>query len=412
MRPEDTSPESNTNSTQPTEVNNEEAITANKPLVDADNETDTIANAPSAPDDSFAQKPSYETIPTPVDPATTPVVVGGSRSKKPLLIGLAAAVAVVLAGGYGAYALWWNTPNKVVDDALASVVMAKNATAEGVLNITPEGSPSFKLNFDSKAVDQKSQTVLDASTTIDGKEYKLNAAVITDKDSYYVRINDLKKTLNSLYGDSGMVSMFDPIVSKLDGKWLVITPDDIKRLTGDETASNKEATCVQNVLQGIKSNKAQQKELSEVYQKNRFIVVKESKGVESVDGTQSNHYVLDIDKAKAKSFGTAIKNTSVFKAVDDCVAEDLSKSADDAKDSTDTANTSTIELWVDAWSHKPTKLKVSSDSKESTKFTLDSKFKFDTDVNVGTPKADTTVKDIEAEIEKLQQEFTVPTSEI
>jgi hypothetical protein len=305
--------------------------------------------------------------------------------------------------------MWWNTPDRVVDDALASVVVAKSAKTYGTLSYESEGNPTFNVAFDSKTIGKKSETNLNALTWVGGKDYKFSASLVTDNDSYYVKMNDLKKTLTSLYGNTEIVSMFDPIVSKIDGKWVVITPDDIKRLTSGSTASDKEMTCVQNVIQGVKSNKTQQNELADTYQKNRFIVVKESKGIESIDGVQSNHYILNLDNAKAKSFGTALKNTSVFKAVDNCVAEDLSKSTDAAQDKTDNSNPPTIELWVDMWSHKPTKLKISSNSKESTKLTFESKFKLDTTVEVSTPKADTTVKDIEAEVEKLQQEL-VPAS--
>lgn len=417
MRPEDTPSEPNTTTTptSPDVVStNQESVTVDKPVVDADNEADTRPDAsPSAETSSVDDPEPTPTTPVPTPPsASSEVVAGGASSKKPLLIGVAAAVIAVLAGGYAAYALWWNAPTKVVDDALASVVMAKNGTANGVMTIASEGSPSFNFAFDSKTIDQKSETTLNASTKVEGKDYKLNAALVTDKDSYYVKVNDLKKTLTSIYGDSQVVSLFDPIVSKIDGKWVVITPDDVKRLSGSDTASNKEMTCVQNVLQGIKSNKNQQNELADAYQKNRFIVVKESKGVESIDGVQSNHYVLNVDEAKAKSFGTALKKTSVFKAVDDCVAEDLAKSTDDAENKTTSGSTPTVELWVDMWSHKPTKLKITSDSKESTKFTFESKFKFDTKVDIATPKADTTVKDIETEINNLQQQFTVPASEV
>lgn len=391
------------------------------------------ARAPQPQQPIPVSAPDQETNTTPTEarpfsdfadanpPAVTvaPFTAPKKSKKKPILIGLAAGLLALLGGGYAAYAMWWNAPNKVVDDALASVVMANSGTAKGTFDFSQDEGGTLKLTFDSKAGGDKTSTVLGLNTTTEGQSFKLGGTLVTDKSTYYIKAVDLKKTLTSLYGDSGIMSMFDPILAKIDNKWVVVTPDDVQRLTGEETVSDKEMTCVQNVLGGIKTNKTYQNELTSAYQNNRFILVKESKGVEAVEGRQSNHYVLSFDEAKGKSFGEALKKTTVFKAVDDCVAEDLAKSADEAEEEADSSDTPTVELWVDVWTHKPTRLKISSSSAESGTAVLDSTFNLDSKVTIDTPKADTTVKDIEAEITKLQEGFmpsaefdTIPTEEL
>jgi hypothetical protein len=194
---------------------------------------------------------------------------------------------------------------------------------------------------------------------------------------------------------------------------VLVTADDISRLSGSDSASNKEVACVQNILgEGLRTNKTYQKEVSDTYQKNRFVFVKESKGIETIDGAQSNHYVMGLDEDKAIAFGNAIVNTTVFKAVDDCVKQDLKKDFLDSNKKGESSKTdATTELWVNTWTHKPTKIKVTAnDPDSSSKTIIESTFKFDTGKKVTVPKADTTVKDIEAEVEKLQQELMVPAS--
>lgn len=350
-------------------------------------------------------------------PAFSPVK---KSNKKPLLIGIGVAVLAVLVGGYAAYAMWWNAPDKVVDDALASVMMANSGTAKGSLETIQEGGATVKLAFDSKAAGEKSSSVLGLDVKSDGQSVNLGGEVVTDKGSYYIKLSDVKKALTKLWGESEALAMFDTLISKIDNKWVVVTADDVKRFTGDEGVSDKELTCVQDVLGDIRTNKTYQKELSDAYQKNRFILVKESKGTESIDGRQSNHYVLSFDEAKSKSFGEALKNTSVFKAVDDCVADDLAKSTDNAEKDASKSEAPTVELWVDTWSHKPTRLKISSNSADSGKVVIDSVFHLDAKVSIDTPKADTTVKDLETEINNLTSGFaptpsefgTMPTDEL
>jgi hypothetical protein len=88
------------------------------------------------PQNSFNQSPqtppvpsfstnTNEDLPRPMM-QTPPPKKSMSRGVKTIFV-IIAALAVILGGGYSAYALWYNQPKKVTDDALRSALTAKSA---------------------------------------------------------------------------------------------------------------------------------------------------------------------------------------------------------------------------------------------------------------------------------------------
>lgn len=411
MRPEDT-PRSESSPLQQTPAPAEPAAL---PVSDADSETDTrpaLAGKPISSESPEANVGGYQsTVPAP--DAGAPVAASSlpGATRKKLWIGLGAALVLALATGYGAYAFWWNTPDKVVDDALAALVAAKEASTKGTADVRTGSGYSLKLTFDGASKNLRSSLNLGSVLTYQGTTVDPGLSLVADKDNLYIRLSNLKKSVSKIAGGQAEVLSFvDPLLSKIDSRWVVITPDDIKRLSGNNsTDARKEFDCVQSTLGSISISRVYQNELRDTYQKNRFITVKESRGVETVEGRPSNHYLLGLDENKAISFGKQLVNTTLFKAVDDCVSSDLKKQfLDENKKSAGTTTTTSTEVWIDTWSHQLRKIKLVSKDNDSNTSTLESSFQFNGIKTINPPKADTTIKDIESEINKLQQQVASP----
>lgn len=338
----------------------------------------------------------------------------GNRKKLVAII-VAAAVLVLGVGGYAAYALWYDAPQNVVADALSQVMKAKTGTVNGSFEAVASGSNSkVKADFAFAQAESKNASFTGSlAVSTEGKTYTLKASAVGTKDSTaYLKLENVREVLNSVMGLSGVppesLAMFDGLIDKIDGKWVVVKPSDIQQ---DEKA-DKQAECVEKAFETFQSDQKQQNEVVDAYRKNSFIVVSKNLGTETINGAMSNHYELTTDDKKARAFGEAVTKTTIFKAADKCYDGEISKSynadeTDDEDSAPDSGNTK-VELWVDKWNHKPTKLKVSDTS--NTKNTFQSTFSLGSKPSVTVPKADTTYNDLKTEIESIQQQiFGVPT---
>jgi hypothetical protein len=128
-----------------------------------------------------------------------------------------------------------------------------------------------------------------------------------------------------------------------------------------------------------------------------------SKGSDS-DG---NRYLLTpVSKDKAEAFAKAVVETKFFKALDNCSGSDLKKEfTDSSSDSSSDNVTATLEVWLDGWSHNLNKLSLNVKDSEA-ELTSEFKTKFNTNPSVTIPKGETTVDDLKAEIQKLEEQFT------
>lgn len=142
--------------------------------------------------------------------------------------------------------------------------------------------------------------------------------------------------------------------------------------------------------------------LMKIYRDNRFIVVTHV-GADG-DGTK---YQLNYDEGKAKSFIQALKNTDYFKALDDCTDDDLAALVDDLDMGTTTSSNTTVNVWIDSWTHTLNKIAVTAEDGTSSA-QMEMRAKFDTKPTISMPQDYMTVDELKAEIEKIQQELSSP----
>ena len=297
------------------------------------------------------------TAPAPAEPvaapAPAPVVVSSRRSKKPLIAAIAIGAAVVLLGGTAAaYQLWYQNPDKVVTDSIVKALTAKTATYTGTFDTS--GETNMKVTLNGSLTDTAFASAAKITLTNGATSVVVDGDVQAHSNGdFYVKIKNAKDLAKSFFQMSGLTSneAIDAFVAKIDNKWLKLTAKDLDTQT-DTTATS----CTSDTLAKLRTDTALQKEVTDAYNKQRFIVVKERLGEK--DGSLG--YKLDVDEAKSKAFAEELKKTKLYADLKKC---DDKFTLDDTDTSADNSVT-TVELWANKWSHELTKLSVTSTEKK------------------------------------------------
>lgn len=304
------------------------------------------------------------------------------KKKTGLIIGVVLGVIVLIAIVSAAlvYFLWWQNPEKMVTDAVSNAVMSKKMTANGKVVVDMRDQGKIELNVKTATDSGKSKANIDAKLDIKGveKNISLKGDVILDSDgTIYVKINNFKDLYGTLlevvmesssggkmsraqietYRDQTLRKMSSEI-DKMGNTWMKISPDEI----GDEYK------CGIDALKKIQSDESVRKELAQIYQKNSFFTIKDSK---ISDRNGGRGFELQGDNSKLSKFSDELKNSSAGKALSKCGKSNSYKSSESS--SIDTAS---LKVWVDRSSHELKALELKGDSKK-----VSVEISFDIDVN-------------------------------
>ncbi len=364
------------------------------------NSSSTSSYVPVTPDMSSS----------PVDPA---VAAGGTttgaaplaapkKSRKKLVLIIIAAVLVLLAlGGGVAFAVWYTSPQKVLNDSLVNFMNTppKSVKATGAISVE---DTNFKVTVDSFSDDsENAQANVKFDVTSGGTAVNINVDAIAAKNGdLYIRVNDAKKLVSQFtQGSPEAAAMFEGILKKVDTKWVKITEADIKKLTGEEKSPDSE--CVTNAITTFQNDAGQKKEVSDLYAKNQFVTVKEQKADEVVDGRNSYHYVLNTDETKAKSFAEGLKQTQVYKKVTDCLGDSFKDDKTTESKDADDDTTTSFEVWIDKSTRQMSKLSLTaSSSEEKGSAKIDAILGYKTGT-IALPKETTSLDEISQEFQNI-----------
>ena len=201
--------------------------------------------------------------------------------------------------------------------------------------------------------------------------------VLGDDGTIYVKINNFKDLYSSLlevvmesssggkmsraqieaYRDQTLKKLNSEI-NKMNGTWMKVSPDEI----GDEYK------CGIDALKKFQNDESARKELAQLYQKNSFFTIKDSK---ISDRNGGRGFELQGDNSKLSKFSDELKNSSAGKALGKCGKSNSYKSSESS--SIDTAS---LKVWVDRSSHELKALELKGDSKK-----VSVEISFDIDVN-------------------------------
>lgn len=430
----DTEPPTNTEYTMPDPISQstpDESVPAETPVASPVTPTSTpspaavsVSEPAAAPAVDIAATPASETTaPAPV--ATTPLAVPTEavvpvvatttslagdpaaptppkKSKKGILIGgIIAIVAVLLFGGAAlAYNFWYQNPDKVITDAIINASKAKSVVFNGVIDVT--GDQKVKVTFDGNTIDKNGQINIKATFTTSGKEVTIEGSGLVDKDNnIYIKVKDAKKLITEALGT--YASAFDDIIAKIDNKWVKITTDDLSEYSTEARDAKK---CVDEAYAKFKDDKAAINEVTDVFQKNRFIVV--SKQLPSQNGSLG--YEITVDESKTESFAKAFMETKIYKQLHECDSETFTDTYTPPTSTPEDKNSTpdpTVQLWVSRFGHEITKVTSDLDH-DGTKTHFDLQTVFNKQVPVNAPTEFVTIDELKNDIEAL---FSSPSPE-
>ena len=384
-----------------------------QPVVQYPVETEQLAaveqEAPTQSQQFFAspavgEQPATET-PAPMMASQTQPKA--PNKKKKFIIGGIIAGAVLLLGGgtYAAYALWYQNPEKVLTDAVSNLIRAKTATYSGTLAMDTK-DVKVRVVFDGKqASELNGEGNAKITLTSQGKDFVVNGSALVDKDgNLFFKVGNLKTILDDVLKQSGMTSSpFDELVAKIDNKWIRVSADDLAEYDKD---AGKAQACLTDTMKKIQNDKTVHDSLVKAYENNKFVVIDSSLPGRTINGVDSMGYKLSLNNEAAKKFAEAVNEMQFMKDLQKCDSsfESFKLDASDMKSSTGTTSTETVEVSVSRWSHEFTQLKVTGkDDDASGEFILEPIF--GKDVTVAAPSDFMTLKELQAEIEKVTQSF-------
>ena len=327
-------------------------------------------------------------------PGDDQAVSGPAKSKKPLIVGLIAAVIVLLVGGgVAAYSLWYQNPQKVVTDSIVNALKSKSFIADTTINIkniddTSNSIDSLTIEIDSKTTRSNGQ--FDAkfiAKTKDDKQRSLGASVMFDSQAnLYFKVNQVKQLLDEYMGFSNTSSdQLEQLVNKIDNKWIRVASEDYSEVS--EQASQTQE-CLADVFKKFEKDQQAQSQITEAYRNNQFIVIKEQLG--NKDGNLG--YRIGGDSQKAEAFAKDLKDTTIYKQLKDC-DDSFDVDTSDVAPNNDDDTEIGIELWISQFSHELKQAKIDVKDEEVSA-TFDINTSFNQPVNVKAPKDFIPIKDL------------------
>ena len=309
-----------------------------------------------------APQPQYNGVPMQPKKKKTGLIIG-------IVLGVIALIAIISA--VLVYFLWWQNPEKMVTDAVSNAIMTKKMTADGKVVIDMRDQGKIELNVKTATDSGKSKADIDAKLNVKGveKNIPLKGDVVLDSDgTIYVKINNFKDLYGTLleivmesssggnlsrsqietYRDQTLEKMGSEI-DKMSDTWMKISPDEI----------GGEYKCGINALKKIQSDESARKELAQIYQKNSFFTIKDSKISDRNGGR--GFELQGNNKSNSSKFEEEFKNSSVGKALSKCGKSNSYKSSESS--SIDTAS---LKVWVDRSSHELKALELKGDGKKAS----------------------------------------------
>ena len=308
-----------------------------------------------------APQPQYNGVPMQPKKKKTGLIIG-------IVLGVIALIAIISA--VLVYFLWWQSPEKMVTDAVSNAIMAKKMTADGKVVIDMRDQGKIELNVKAATDSGKSKADIDAKLAVKGVEKNIplkGDVVLGDDGTIYVKINNFKELYGTLleivmesssggkmsraqieaYRDQTLRKMSSEI-DKMGNTWMKISPDEI----------GSEYKCGINALKKIQSDESARKELAQIYQKNSLFTIKDSK---ISDRNGGRGFELQGDNSKLSKFNDEFKNSSVGKVLSKCGKSNSYKSSESS--SIDTAS---LKVWFDRSSHELKALELKGGSKKAS----------------------------------------------
>ena len=326
-----------------------------------------------------------------------------------VLILVVSLVAVLLLGSTLVGAdLWYQNPKKVLNDSIVNVFMAKTSIYDLKLDVT-DGigvgqEMNLNLQLNAKQINATGEMDANLAATIDGDKYTIGAeALFDDKGDFYFMVKDIKSIIDKMKQEFGysitpdMSLAIDKIVAKIDSAWIKVSSDDISTYSEDLKKSKE---CINTTLNKFKNDKSMASEVKTVYEKNSFIVIDKELGFK--DGNFG--YEVKGSNQNLKGFLDDFKETSLYKDLNSCDSNIKIDTTDMDTSEDISENAPTVELWVNPWSHRISKINV-KDNDEKSNPSLVVLTQYDKEFSITAPDKHISLSDLQSYIEELMESF-------
>lgn len=295
----------------------------------------------------------------------------GTKSKKTVVI--AVVLGLLFFFGVGLYLknYFYNRPEKVLADTVTNSLMRivgdVPVNTLGTFEYVSELDQRFKLTitFDSVLTNSKSEANSNIKLDYANQSHTLKADILfTSDDELYIKITNLKQTISEIVNKepalASYTGAFDPLITKFDNRWIVITKEDLV----PKNQVNKESldSCIA-ALESLKISNNDRSQVHKLFMKYPFIISSEQMTDQKINDQASFHYKININASTALSFISGLKDIDSFKKV----TGSCSFSQQEVARTLNVGDKeSVIELWVSKKDRKPTKFKFNSNNKKLT----------------------------------------------
>ncbi|MDO8335438.1 MAG: hypothetical protein Q7T74_01485 [Candidatus Saccharibacteria bacterium] len=304
---------------------------------------------------------------------------GPQKSKKKLIIGIVIAIVVILGiASATAFAYYYTSPEKVVQDSLQNTIKAKTVVTDGTFNVTDKTSNgSVAVQFSSQSDNEKLAGSLDAKIKIDYEDFKLDlegAGMIAESGDLYFKIDNaselLEKSLATDYGkyyasNPALVSKLKAFVAKIDSRWIKVDKETVSEYSKDY---DEQQTCTKKAIKKFYSDDKQQQQVADIYKENRFVIIKDTGKSKTINSQDSVAYDIKFSISKMETFNKKLEKTDLMKALNKCTDSTEpteGMSSDEINDAQKEANKVKTTLWISRWSHELQKVEVGTSDKET-----------------------------------------------
>lgn len=311
-------------------------------------------------------------VSNPTNPYAAKPNKGGGKGKIALIVGGVIGV-VLLIAAILVYFFWYQSPQKIVDDAMLKFSIAQKAQMKITTNEIAIKSGGKGVTVDPIAMNisydmgKDFEMSMDSKLTSDNRSvrYGLDMRMTEDMDMY-VRVSHILASIDELIASNDVpastkssLESYRSLVASVTDKWIAVPFKDIEESSKDLAETMK---CMKGVM-GDKSQYAESnRQLLEFYAKNKFMIAGESVS----DGGKSG-IRMKVDQEKLKSFIMGYpeivrevnKNNPLLKcnktdAINNSKIEDIpeDQAEESAKLIAEAMNDKVeMVLWVDGFSH-------------------------------------------------------------